>query len=359
MIVGGIWSIFSIRHSIIKGFKSTRINRSRIELPPSEQDLSLHSLGIGLLVVAIPLFIFYWYLTHSISIALVAGIAMLITAFFFVAVSSYIVGVVGSSNNPVSGMTIVTLLFASILLLLFKLSGITGILAALGVAGVVCCAACTAGDISQDLKTGYLVGSSPRYQEITQLISVVVSAVIIAPVLIVLHTAYGIGTGQPGSLSAPQASLFASITTAMFTDKVLPWNMIIIGAIIGVLLIVTDEILKAHTKFRTYIMPTAVGIYLPFVLSVPILLGGIVNHIVKKATRNSDSAINNGILFSSGLIAGESIMGIIIAFMIVGHLKLPITIIKSNFISLIAFAIVVGILTFVSLKPNTTPKTSE
>lgn len=347
MIVGGIWSLISIRHSIAKGFKETlfKVGVQRLDLPPKY-------VGMLLLIVTIPLFLLYGYLTKSLSITIVSGISMLIAAVFFVAVSSYIVGLVGSSNNPVSGMTIITLLFASILLIIFRMSGPTGILAALGVAGVVCCAACTAGDISQDLKTGHLVGATPKLQEITQIINAIIPAFIIAPVLIVLHRAYGIGTGEPGALAAPQASLFASITTAMFSDKALPWNMVIIGVGIGSVLIFIDEILKHKgSKFRTYVMPTAVGIYLPLILSVPILVGGIVSLIVKHTIRyRKKEATHRGILFGSGLIAGESIMGIIIAFLIVGGTRLPYVIIENNAISLIAFGLLVGVLVFTSLR---------
>lgn len=340
MVVGGIWSIISIRHSIIKGFKETLSHRNHREM---YQDLSGPQIIISLLIVGIPLFILYGYLTRSFPITIVAGVSMLVTAVFFVAVSSYIVGLVGSSNNPVSGMTIITLLFASILLVVFRMSGVAGILASLGVAGVVCCAACTAGDISQDLKTGHLVGATPKWQEVTQLISVIIPAFIIAPVLIVLHQAYGIGTGKPGSLAAPQASLFASISTVMFTDKALPWNMVLIGIGIGLALISMDEILKRKGSiFRTYVMPTAVGIYLPLVLSVPILIGGI----IRKITHESKT----GILFSSGLIAGESIMGIIIAFLIVSRANLPISIIESNIVSILSLLAVIVMLGLVSIK---------
>jgi putative OPT family oligopeptide transporter len=276
---------------------------------------------------------------------------MLITALFFVAVSSYIVGLVGSSNNPVSGMTIITLLFASLLLLLFKMSGPRGIIGALGVAGIVCCAACTAGDISQDLKTGYLVGATPKFQQVAQMVGVFFSAFIIAPILIVLHRAYGIGTGEPGALVAPQASLFASLTKGIFMGKGLPVNMILIGVIIGILLIIIDELLKMRgTKFRAYIMPTAVGIYLPLVLSTPILIGGIINLIVKKVSIDKEGAIHRGTLFSSGLIAGEAVMGIIIAFLIVAGLRLPLKLMDSNFISLLIFVSLLYMLFVTAIK---------
>jgi putative OPT family oligopeptide transporter len=355
MIVGGIWSIINVRHSIIKGFKGIVLKVGK-PLERTTQDLSGKQVIYLLFSVAIPIFVLYSILTQSFRIGIVAGFSMLLASLFFVAVSSYIVGLVGSSNNPVSGMTIITVLFASVILLLFRLTGTQGILATLGVAGVVCCAACTAGDISQDLKTGYLVRATPKFQQIAQIIGVLVSAFIIAPILIVLHNAYGIGTGEPEALSAPQASLFASLTTAIFTGKPLPWTMIIIGIGIGIGLICIDQILiRKKSSFRAYVMPTAVGIYLPLGLSFPIAIGGLISLIVRKSVKNEEPALHRGVLFSSGLIAGEAIMGIIIAFLIVGQERLgiyrfPVSVIKSNPISILGITVLIFMLILFSIK---------
>lgn len=334
MIIGGLWSIIQVRKGIVKGLK---VGFSRSGM--SSEDLSINKVILGLVIVIIPIFVLYWWFTKSYTISFVSGVAMIIAAFFFVAVSSYIVGLVGSSNNPVSGMTICTLLFASAILLLFKMTGTVGIIAALGVAGVVCCAACTAGDISQDLKTGWLVKAQPRRQQIAQFCGVIASAFIIAPILKILHNAYGIGTGEPGSLVAPQASLFASLTKGMFTDiHSLPWNMVTIGAIVGIGIIVLDEVLRVRkAPFRTHIMPVAVGIYLPLSLSVPILIGGFLRLILTPITGKES---NRGIIFSSGLIAGEAIVGILLAGLI--SIKFTeVEIIKNNYLSLFLFIIVI------------------
>ena len=363
MVVGGIWSIIKVRHSIARGFRRALLGYGTAkdeEVERTDRDLSSRQIGLGLFFVSIPIFVLYGYMTGSTGIGLIAGVAMLIAAFFFVAVSSYITGLVGSSNNPVSGMVIVTVLFASILLLAFGLSGEQGILAVLVVAGVVACASCTAGDVSQDLKTGYLLKATPGKQQIAQMIGVGAAAFIIVPVLTVLHEAYGIGTGQPGALAAPQASLFAGITTAMFGDRPLPWNMVAIGAIVGVALIVLDEVLKRRgSMFRTHVMPVAVGIYLPFALAVPILLGGVVSAVVSRATmRDGDNGagksqyatIRRGVLFSSGLIAGESIMGILLGVLIVAGIRTPIRVLESDIVSLLVFAVAVGALAYVAAR---------
>jgi len=324
MIVGGIWSIISIKEGIKKGltelfgkFQSTDDLPKRIIFP----------LLSGIIVA---IFFLYWHILGTPGISLISALLMVIAAFFFVAVSSYIVGLVGSSNNPVSGMIISTLLFTSAIILLIGMTGAKGMIAALGIAGVVGCATCTAGDVSQDLKTGWLVGATPRRQQIVQIIGIVAASFIITPILTLLNNAYGIGTGEPGALQAPQASLFASIAKGLFAEGgELPWNMVLIGGALAVILILIDEFLKRQkSSFRTYVMPVAVGIYLPLSLSVPILIGGIIRKSIKKAGK--------GILVSSGLIAGEALAGVVIAGMIyIGFTSK--TIIQSNPFSLFVF----------------------
>jgi putative OPT family oligopeptide transporter len=363
MIVGGIVSIINVRHGIVKGIRSIVLGYSGsgtgIGIERTDQDMGRKMILIVGLAAIIPTFFLYSYLTASVSIAIVAGIGMIITGFFFVAVSSYMVGLIGSSNNPVSGMTISTLLLTSGLLLLFGMTGNQGIIASLGVAGVVCCAACMAGDTSQDLKTGYLVGATPWKQQLGLILGVIFPAFIIAPILTVLHTAHGIGVqvkeGVP-FLRAPQANLFASISKAMFTDRSLPWTMVLIGIGIGLALLVIDSYLqKRNSPFRAYVMPVAVGIYLPMSLSTPILIGGILNLVVARSLRGrtaeeQEEGLHTGVLFSSGLIAGESITGIIIAALIFAKFDLPKMLISSAPLSLAIFAASVLALFWVAMK---------
>ena len=363
MIVGGIVSIINVRHGIVKGIRSIVLGYSGsgtgIGIERTDQDMGRKMILIVGLAAIIPTFFLYSYLTASVPIAIVAGIGMIITGFFFVAVSSYMVGLIGSSNNPVSGMTISTLLLTSGLLLLFGMTGNQGIIASLGVAGVVCCAACMAGDTSQDLKTGYLVGATPWKQQLGLILGVIFPAFIIAPILTVLHTAHGIGVQvKPGVpfLRAPQANLFASISKAMFTDRSLPWTMVLIGIGIGLALLAIDSYLqKRNSPFRAYVMPVAVGIYLPMSLSTPILIGGFLNLVVARSLRGrtaeeQEEGLHTGVLFSSGLIAGESITGIIIAALIFAKFDLPKTLISSAPLSLAIFAASVLALFWVAMK---------
>ena len=202
--------------------------------------------------------------------------------FFFTAVASYIVGLVGNSNSPVSGMTITAVLMTGALLWLFGYDGVQGMVATLGVAAIVCCAACTAGDVCNDLKTGALVGATPRRQQAMLLAGVVVAALVMAPVLQILHDAYGIGSRE---LAAPQASLFASLARGFFGDERLPWGLVALGAGIGVAVLALDAVLARRGGFRLHLMPIAVGLYLPFGLALPILIGGM----IEWATRRTGS----------------------------------------------------------------------
>ena len=323
MVTGGIWSIFSVRHGIRKGVnglirtaKAGRDGTEKMEaVARTEKDISLVTMGTIFLATLVAMTFLYDFLTGQMGLSVITTLLMAVAGFFFVAVSSYIVGLVGSSNNPISGMTISTLLGVSALFLVLGWKGDSAILATLGIAGVVCCAASSAGDVSQDLKTGYLLGATPRNQQLGQVIGVLSSAFVIAPVLTLLHSAYGIGQG----LKAPQATLFASITGAMFGNDSLPMGMVIIGLGVGVLLIVINQVLiKTGSSFRTHVMPVAVGMYLPITLAVPMLAGGVIRHIVEKRRKgNADEGSDMGILLSSGMIAGEAVVGIILALFIV------------------------------------------
>ena len=354
MIIGGLWSMIRIRSGIMKGvreaFSGFRRSKQSVARDRTDQDLPTSKTAVILLLSGIATVVLYRVITGSMSIALVAGVVMIIASFFFVAVSSYIVGLVGSSNNPISGMTICALIFSSVVLLLLGMTGTAGILGALGVAGVVCCAAATAGDTSQDLKTGFLLGATPWRQQIAQFIGVLFPSLIIAPILTLLHQGYGIGTGAEGSLRAPQATLFASIAQALFGDGVLPWAMVMIGMGIAVALIVTDEMLRNRgSRFRAHVMPVAVGIYLPLSLSTPIFAGGLLSWglaraLAKRGTGAVKAGAHTAILISSGLIAGEAIAGILIAIPRTTGVDLPIPLLDSDLLSVAAlFAVMLWI----------------
>lgn len=334
MALSGLWTIFNCRVGIRKGIEKIFVRKSSGSGEiRTERELPRRFILPMALATAFVVFGLYYYLTQVISISVTATVLMVIASFFFVAVASYIVGLVGSSNSPVSGMTICALLFASAVLLLFGVKGTLGVVSALGIAGVVCCATCSSGDICQDLKTGYLVGATPRRQQIAQIFGTVIPAFFFAPILTVLHTSYGIGAPVREGvkpLVAPQAVLFSKLSEAFFLDSGdLPWDMFWIGVGVSLLIIVLDQILKARRhSFRLHVMAVAVGIYLPLMLSVPIFIGGVIHYLVKKQFQRRgpevvQAGIHKGILVASGLIAGEALMGLVVAFLIFGGMALP------------------------------------
>jgi putative OPT family oligopeptide transporter len=376
MVVGGVWSIIGVRRGIVKGIRGAIAGyqdaRAGKFAPRVQRDLSLFSiLGLLLPTIVAVYLLYAFVLIGSPGFGLLASAAMIVAAFFFVAVSSYVVGLVGASNNPVSGMTISTLLFACGLLWLFGLGGNLGIIAALGVAGVVCCAACTAGDVSQDLKTGYLVRATPYKQQWAQVIGVLAASFVIAPVLGVLHASYGIGVETREGvdfLKAPQASLFASITRAMFDPEAsMPWTMVGVGLAVGVAIICLDECLRRRgSGFRTHVMPVAVGIYLPWSLGVPIFIGGLAALITGRIVGKSreKEAVHRGVLIGSGLIAGEALMGILIALFIfftqkMFEMELPATAripeLLSNLLSVLLLAAVIAGMVLVAVRGRPQP----
>lgn len=341
MLTGGVWSIISVRKGIFKGveeLKKTYKAGGKTSGARTEQDMNLLGMMAIFALSLVVMFSLYKGLIGHLGYTVLTTFIMIIASFLFVAVSSYIVGLVGSSNNPVSGMTISALLGTASLFLVLGYAGQSAILATLGVASIVCCAACTAGDCSQDLKTGVLIKATPKYQQYAQIIGVIIPAFVIAPVLGILHQAYGIGAG----LKAPQATLFASITKALFGAGDLPYNMVLIGAVLGVVILLIDHQLeKKQAKFRLYLMPLAVGIYLPITLAIPMLMGAIVRTIVDKKRGGEEilESSDNGVLMSSGLIAGEAIMGVFLAVLLYYKFDIAINFVNqhiSEFVSIVA-----------------------
>jgi putative OPT family oligopeptide transporter len=316
MIVGGLWSIVTMRSGIVAGLGRLRdvfAGSGSDVTGEAGRDMPLGQLGATFVVCTALILVLYRMLTGSMPVSLTALVCMVVAAFVFSAVSSYITGLVGSSNNPVSGMTISALLGTALFFVVLGFEGRAAIVATLGVAAVVCCAACTAGDCSQDLKTGHLVGTSPRAQQYAQILGVVAASLVIAPVLTLLHVTYGIGEG----LKAPQSVLFARLTEGIFGSRELPSDMLAAGAAVGVAVVVIDTLLKrSGARFRLHVMPVAVGIYLPFSLSVPILAGGLVHAVVTRRSGADKGASGPGTLFSSGLIAGEALMGVAVAALV-------------------------------------------
>lgn len=310
MIVGGIFSLLSVRKTLGTSLRS--MSQAYKNEEENREDLKpMYLMGLLLLNFVVMLFL-YHSLIDSWGLSLLTTLVMIVASFLFVAVSSYVVGLVGSSNNPVSGMTISALLGTSALFLVFGFTGESAIISVLGVAGVVCCAACTAGDTSQDLKTGSIIGATPWKQQTAEIIGVTIPALVIAPVLSLLHSAYGIGTG----LKAPQAVLFASITKALFGDGQIPLNLVYLGMGLGVLILAVDHFFLKGKSFRLHLMPIAVGIYLPVTLATPMIVGGFIKYLITKKSKTYEEGKDQGILLSSGFVAGEALMGVLVAIIL-------------------------------------------
>ncbi len=350
MIVGGLWAIVSLRGSLVDAFRRG-FGKSPVAGPVAEtdRDTPMRYVLIAVAGLAVLMWFIYYNVVDSAGVSLAMTLLMTATGFLFSAVAAYMAGLVGSSNNPVSGVTIATILFSSLLMLWMVGSGEASAPAAVIMIGaVVCCAAAIGGDNMQDLKAGRIVGSTPYKQQVMQVVGVVSATFFLAPVLNLMLEAYGIGPStaeRPDSLLAPQATLMASVARGVLGGE-LPWNMIAIGAGVGAAIIVLDEALKARkAAFRTPVLAVAVGIYLPVELAVPIFLGGLLSFMARRARGGAPA--RTGSLLAAGLITGEALVGIAIAVPIVlsgdrNVLMLPFT--AGAWLGILAVAVVAVLL---------------
>ena len=264
----------------------------------TEQDLDMRLVLGGSLVLILVI----WLLPAS-PVSLIGALLVVVFGFFFATVSSRMVGLVGSSNNPVSGMAIATLLFSTLVLKVTGNTGVSGMIGAIAIGSVICIVAAMAGDTSQDLKTGYILGATPKKQQIGELLGAVVAAFTIGGVLLLLNSAWGFGTTE---LAAPQATLMKMITEGVMNGN-LPWPLVLIGIFAAIVV----EILGIP------VLPVAIGLYLPLELSATIMIGGVIRWIVDKKSADKNGEASGGVLFCSGLIAGEGLVGILLAILAV------------------------------------------
>lgn len=298
---GGIISLIKSLPLIVRTFKqaidSMKNKNAAHKGLRTEQDLPIPVLIAVALVIAVLI-----WLIPTFPVNLIGALIIVVFGFFFATVSSRMVGLIGSSNNPVSGMTIATLLFATVILKATGSTGITGMVGAISIGGIICIVAAIAGDASQDLKTGFIVGATPKKQQIGEIIGVVASAAAIGFVLYLLNEAWGYGTEK---IPAAQATMMKMLVEGIMNGE-LPWALIFIGVFIAIVV----EILHMP------VMPFAVGMYLPFSLSAGIMAGGVVRILVEKrkgTEKEKKARTDRGLLFTSGMIAGEGIVGILLA----------------------------------------------
>src|SRR6185295_176348 len=328
MLVGGLWALVQLRKPLFLSI--TRLGavyrqaaqdpgyQGRLPVLRTERDAPLGWIVTLIVLSVVLMAVLYWWVVGTFAVAFLMTVVMATAAFLFSTVAGYMAGIVGSSSNPVSGVTIATLMLASLLLVMvLGPNAPAGPAAALLIGAVVCCAAAMGGDNLQDLKTGHLVGATPWKQQVMQVVGVVSGAMVIVPVLTLLHTKYGIGVitpEHPYPLAAPQATLMGNLAQGIFGAG-LPWDFVILGGGVGILIIGLDRHLQSrHKALRLPVLAVALGIYLPLKLSAAIMVGGLVAQAVRRASRDGvESQGRQGLLCAAGLVTGEALMGIALA----------------------------------------------
>ncbi len=321
MLVGSLYTLYGLKDSLLSAFKGAFskpvvTTDSEGKANRLEKDLNLRVILLSTVALVIPMFFLYYYFSNSLWGAVISAVVMLVTGFLFAAVGGWLVGLVGGSNQPISGLTLSTLIVAALLMVAIGLTGLHGIAAVLAVAAVVCAATSMAGDMIQDLKVGHLLGGTPWKMEIAEIVSVVIVAFVLVFPMIILHegniAAGGIGIGDV-QLPAPQAGLMAQLAKGIVTGQ-MPWGLVIVGMFFSLALIMVNAPAP---------MLIAVGMYLPFETTFAIFIGGIIKWVAdtilrakKTSEEEKERVTNTGILVASGFIAGEALTGVFLAALV-------------------------------------------
>jgi putative OPT family oligopeptide transporter len=369
MLVGAVYTLYSMRESILRSIKGAfqasaatgegAAARTRLDI-----DIPIKWIVLSIAVLVVPITIIYYYFAHSWGAALVAAVVMILSGFFLSAVGGYLVGLVGSSNQPVSGLTLAALVIAAIMMVVIGVKGLGGVAAVLGVASVVCCACCVSGSLIQDLKAGYLLGGTPWKMEVVEILSVVAVSFFLLLPIIALHEANLASGGIGGKLlPAPQAGLMAQLAQGIVGGQ-MAWGLLLIGCLFGVSLVM----IEAPSP-----MLIAVGMYLPLETTGAIFLGGVMKWLADQwAARRNLSGDEKakfeerGTLLASGFIAGEAITGILLATLFLVGVKsithiftgqnvFPFVERWGGWISLAAFTIIAYVLIRIPLKKRANP----
>ena len=304
LAAGGIISLIKSLPLIVSTFRGAMKSMSGSKNVSSER--TSQDMSMKVVIIAIAILTLLVWLVPAIPVTLIGAVIVVVFGFFFATVSSRMVGLVGSSNNPVSGMAIATLLITTLILKLTGDNGVAGMASAIAIGSIICIVSAIAGDTSQDLKTGYLLGATPKKQQYAEIIGVVAAALAIGGTLYLLDTAWGFGGDE---LAAPQATLMKLIIEGVMEGN-LPWTLVFIGVFIAVVV----ELVGIP------VLPFAIGVYLPVQLNACIMVGGLVRLALDKIKREKEekeAIVNDGILFCSGMIAGEGIVGILLALLAV------------------------------------------
>ncbi len=336
LAAGGIISLIKSLPLIVKTFGGAM--KSIVNTQSESNVRTGKDINMATVLIVIAVLTLLIWLVPAIPVSFIGAVIIVVFGFFFATVSSRMVGLVGSSNNPVSGMAIATLLVATLILKFTGTTGVAGMCSAIAIGSIICIVSAIAGDTSQDLKTGYLLGATPKKQQIGEIFGVVAAALAIGGTLYLLDSAWGFGTDE---LAAPQATLMKIIIEGVMEGN-LPWALVFIGVFIAIFV----EIIGIP------VLPFAIGVYLPIHLTACIMVGGLVRLAfdkLKKDKEEKEAIVSDGILFCSGMIAGEGVVGIVLALLAVFGVdkaldlsaKLGIPMIVSNIGGLVLFAVTI------------------
>ena len=337
MLVGGLWAVYSIRNNLVDSVKEAVLGiKAGTEKTSkrTQRDLSYKLVFILIGVMVIPLFVLYQWLSGMFGISLIMAVITVFLVFIASALAGYLTGLVGSSNCPISGVTVVVLLIVSLIMLGFGVTGAAGMAIVIFISAVICIGGSISGDLLQTMASGLMIGATPKKLQISMVFGVVAISAVIGIIIGVLHQAFTIGSR---ALPAPQAFLMKGIVEGILGGEML-WPFVIAGAVLAFVLILID----------LPVLPVAIGIYLPFTLSVPIFAGGSIRYVTdrylqrkygceeeeeisdwelaikQKDVKPEEKAIRTGLLFTAGLVAGEALMGVVVAVLVVLGIQLSI-----------------------------------
>ena len=365
MLVSAVYTLYRMRESLFTGLKRSISDVKKAaagggEIDRVEHDINFKYVLVGILIASVATFFLYNYFAQDIFAAFIATLVMIVAGFFFAAVSGYLVGMIGSSNNPISGLTLATVIVAALLMVFLGQRGDTGIAAVLGVAGVICVSAAVAGEMLQDLKVGHILGGTPWKMQVGDLIGVAVAASVMFFPILILHrgdiSMGGTGLGGP-NLPAPQAGLMAMVSQGIVGGD-MAWPLIIVGMIMAVVFI----LVRVSSP-----MLVCVGMYLPLETTFAIFIGGLFRGIVDRMVTNRNfrgqqlaRVENYGVLIASGLIAGEALIGLVFAGLAFGEIRVPVIFEHPSFaVSLLVFVIVGAVLIFIPIRNAGEPDDEE
>jgi len=337
MLVGGLWAIWAIRMNLVGSVKEAiiGIKGGQVEAKKrTDQDLSYKLVFIFIILMIIPVFLLYLWLSNMFGVSLIMAVITILFAFIASALAGYLTGLVGSSNMPISGVTVAVLLIVSLTMLGFGVTGVGGMAIVIFISAVIAVGGSISGDLLQSMACGQMLGATPKKLQISMTIGVIAISGVIGIIIGLLHKAFTIGSTK---LVAPQAGLMAGVVKGVLGGEML-WPFVLAGVVLGLVLILID----------LPILPVAIGVYLPFTLSVPIFVGGVIRlsmdrrfkkkfgsaeeeeisdwELAIKQTdiKPKEKAIRTGLLFTAGLVAGEALTGVIIAILVVMGINLAI-----------------------------------